>query len=95
MMYPLLTRFIPSVILSFPVMACAQTSTSENVVFLLYGLIGLFGAASVVVFLWGFILYLVRIGTERREDGIHIMEWSISLIITVIILIGLLRYIQS
>lgn len=77
-------------------LAFAQAgSTSETVVFLLYGLIGLFGAASVIVFLWGFILYLVRIGTERREEGIHIMEWAVGLIITVIVLIGILRYVQS
>ncbi len=61
----------------------------------LYGLIGATGALSVVVFVWGISLYIARLGTERRADGIDMMEWSVGLGVTVIILIGLLRLVES
>lgn len=69
---------------------------SEGALFVtvMYGLIGFTGAASIVVFVWGFVTYIARIGTVRREDGIDIMEWSVGLAITAIVLIGLLRLIQ-
>ncbi|HWO07125.1 MAG TPA: hypothetical protein VNM40_00920 [Candidatus Paceibacterota bacterium] len=61
---------------------------------LLYALIGIFGALSVIVFLWGFVVYLARLGTERRVLGIRIMEWGVALILTAIALIGVLRFFE-
>ncbi len=62
---------------------------------LLYGLIGFFGAASVVAFIAGLIVYLVRFGLEHREEGIHIMEWGVSILVVVIFLIAILRFWQG
>ena len=58
---------------------------------ILYGLVGSVGALSLVVLAWGFIVYIVRLGTVRREAGIHVMEWGVGLIVTSVILIGILH----
>ena len=68
---------------------------SETLIILTFALIGISGALSFVVFVWGFVVYISRLGTERRVEGIRIMEWGVGLIITAIILIGVLRFLQS
>jgi O-antigen/teichoic acid export membrane protein len=67
---------------------------TNMLIIVVYGLIGLTGALSAVIFVWGFITYIMRLGQVRREDGIHIMEWGVGLIITAIVLIGILHLIQ-
>ena len=57
----------------------------------LYGLIGISGALSIIVMVWGFLVYIFRLGTVRREEGIHIMQWGVRLVITSVILIGVMR----
>ena len=69
-------------------------STTDTIVLLLYALIGISGALSAAVFTWGFIIYILRLGTERRIAGIRIMEWGVSLILTAIILIGAIRLLE-
>lgn len=69
-------------------------STTETAILLIYALIGVSGALSIVVFVWGFIVYIIRLGTERRVEGIRIMEWGVSLIFTAIILIGVMRFLE-
>ncbi len=59
----------------------------------LYGLIGISGALSIIVMVWGFLVYIFRLGTVRREEGIHIMQWGVRLVITSVILIGVMRLI--
>lgn len=61
---------------------------------LLYAMIGISGALSVVVFMWGFATYISRLGTDRRIAGIRIMEWGVGLVMTSIFLIGLMRFLQ-
>lgn len=64
---------------------------TNNVLLILYALIGICGALSSIVFIRGFITYISRLGTERRAEGIDIMEWGVGFIITAIALIGVLR----
>ena len=75
-----------------PLTACAQTITATDAVVLtVYGLIGATGALSILVMICGFIVYIIRLGTERRSEGIHIMEWGVALVITSIVLIAILH----
>ncbi len=69
-------------------------STTESIITLVYALIGISGALSIVVFVWGFTIYISRLGTERRIEGIRIMEWGVGLAITSIALIGVLRLLE-
>lgn len=61
---------------------------------LTYALIGVTGAASFIIFVAGFGIYLVRLGTERRIEAIRIMEQGVRLIIGTFVLIGLLRILE-
>ena len=66
-------------------------TASEILIVILYRLVGAIGALSVVVMVWGFITYIMRLGQVRREEGIHLMEWGVGLMITALILIGILH----
>lgn len=70
-------------------------STAETFTLLVYALIGISGSLSIVVFVWGAGVYLSRLGTERRVAGIRIMEWGIAFVFTSILLIALLRWLES
>lgn len=61
---------------------------------IVHGLIGATGALSVIVLIYGFSVYFARLGTVRREEGIHIIITAIGLIIGVLFLIGILRLLE-
>ncbi len=60
-------------------------------VLLMYALIGISGALSVIALIRGFVTYISRLGTERRKEGIDIMEWAVGFVITSLVLIGILK----
>lgn len=68
---------------------------SDTIVFGLRAAVGFFGAIALIVFLTGFIIYVTRLGTERREDGIKIMGKGVSVLIVVIVACGVLRWLES
>jgi hypothetical protein len=76
----------------YTVLAAIDTAETSRIEVILYGLIGFFGAAAVLVFVGGFTLYAVRFGTERRKEGLEYMIWSVSLILAVLFLIGIVRF---
>jgi len=67
----------------------------DIVVFGLRAAIGFFGAIALIVFLAGFIIYISRLGTERREEGILVMEKGVSVILVVLVACGVLRWLES
>lgn len=67
---------------------------AQSITILVYAMIGITGALALVVFLWGFAIYISRLGTDRRIAGIHIMEWGVGLLITSVVLIGVLRLLE-
>ncbi len=67
---------------------------SSAIILIFYGLIGVAGALSVVIMVWGFVTYVMRLGQVRREEGIKIMEWGVGFIITAIVLIGILHLLK-
>jgi len=69
---------------------------SELIITIFYGLIGITGALALVIFTWGTVEYLTRIGYpgEMRDGGIKIMEWGVGLLITSIILVGVMNLVQ-
>ncbi|OHB20140.1 MAG: hypothetical protein A2854_04995 [Parcubacteria group bacterium RIFCSPHIGHO2_01_FULL_56_18] len=88
-------RFIALTLLT-PLPLFAQAAGgSDTVIFGLRAAIGFFGAIAFIVFLTGFIIYLTRLGTERRADGIKIMEKGVSVVIVVIVATGVLRWLEG
>lgn len=77
-----------SLVLSFlfaPLPLLAQTADSPfGLEFAMYSAVGFFGALAIVVFVTGFIMYITRLGTERREDGIKVMANGMSILMVVI-----------
>jgi hypothetical protein len=69
-------------------------SMSEMFSMILYGMIGVVGALSIIQFVRGFLTYITRLGTDRRDDGLKIMEWGVALVMTLIILIAILNLLK-
>lgn len=66
----------------------------RELIILIYAMIGITGALALIVFTWGFVVYISRLGTDRRIQGIRIMEWGVGFVITSIFLIGFLRLLE-
>ena len=64
---------------------------NSTLITVLYGLVGVTGALSAVLMIWGFVVYIMRLGTVRRETGIEMMGWGVRFIITAVVLIGVLH----
>jgi hypothetical protein len=69
-------------------------SMSEMFSMVLYGMIGVVGALSIIQFMRGFLMYITRLGTDRRDEGLKIMEWGVALVMTLIILIAILNLLK-
>ena len=65
------------------------TTTQVLAVFNLFA--GVILTLSLVLFLGGFIVYLVRLGTwpTYREEAIHIMQWGVSILFVLIVVLGI------
>lgn len=89
-------RFIALFTLTpLPILAKGPGSESDVFVFALRAGIGFFAAIAIIFFIGGLIVYLTRLGTERRAEGIEIMGKATSVLIVVILATGLLRWLES
>ena len=61
---------------------------------MLYAAIGLFGAATVLLLVLGYGVYLFRAGIESRTEGIRIIEWAVAIMFVLTILAIILKLIQ-
>lgn len=57
--------------------------------------IGIGGAVSILIFLWGFAIYISRLGNDNRADGIDIMTSAVTLLFCVVVLGGILRFLET
>ncbi len=86
--------FTSLLLIALPGVAVAQTDDSITLVMFLHGMIGFFGALSLVVFVAGFLIYITRLGTERREDGIKVMEKGFTIMMVVILCVAVLYWVR-
>src|SRR3989344_9367876 len=58
---------------------------------------GLMLTLSLVFFIGGFIIYLVRLGTwpTYREDAVELMKWGVSILFTLILILGVQQFLLS
>jgi hypothetical protein len=56
--------------------------------------VGLFLVASFLLFGGGFIVWLARLGTIHREEGVKFMEWGVVVLFVLVVLLGLVRLIE-
>lgn len=57
--------------------------------------IGLFLAASVIMFTGALIVYFIRYGTAHREDVFPYMYWAITILFVVSVLLGFIHFFQK
>ncbi len=57
-------------------------------------LVGLMLVASILFFVGGFIMYLVRLGTwpTYRDEAIDVMAWGVSILFTLIVLLAIQQF---
>jgi len=97
-------RLNPSLILSqiaffalLPFVTSAQDASFgvPHVIGLFNIFVGLMLTAAFLFFGTGFIVYIVRLGTVHREQGIRIMEKGIITLFVLVVLVALVRFFQS
>ncbi|MBL8157943.1 hypothetical protein JNK62_00165 [bacterium] len=88
-------RILPFLLVPLPLAAQEAVSQSVTVEFGLYAAIGFFGAVALGVFFTGFIMYITRLGTERREDGIKIMEKGMTILMVVVFATAALYWLEK
>lgn len=71
--------------------------TVDTLITIIYGMIGASGALAIVVFLWGFVEYITKIGlpSVQRDKGVGIMEWGVRLIVTSVFLVLALQLVEK
>ncbi|MEK7499778.1 MAG: hypothetical protein AAB649_04195 [Patescibacteria group bacterium] len=60
----------------------------------LYGGIGFFGALAILYFFGGFIVYLVRLGQEYRQEGIYNMLHGVRILFYVLCAVLILKLLE-
>jgi len=82
-----------------PSLALASTTTDvvSEIAGLFYIIVGLAVVAAFLMMGAGTIMWIVRLGTDNtyRNDAIHIMEWSVATLFTLILVLGVVEFIQS
>ena len=56
--------------------------------------VGVLLVVALLLFIGGFIQYLVRLGTERRADGLAYMKKGITILFVLVILLAIVQLIQ-
>lgn len=90
-----ISRILPLLLVPLPLAAQEMVTQSVTFEFGLYSAVGFFGAVAVIVFVTGFIIYITRLGTERREDGIKIMQKGMSVMMVVVLASAVLYWLEK
>ena len=82
--------------LCVPLYAHALTLTEirETTALFLYGMVGFFGGLACELFGGGLMVYLARLGTEHRVEGISVMIWGVQVLCGVVCLLVILTFID-
>ena len=91
--------FTSPVALLFPALALASTTTAlvSQIAGLFYIIVGLTLVAAFLMMGAGIIMWIVRLGTDNtyRNDAIHIMEWAVATLFTLILVLGVVEFVQT
>jgi hypothetical protein len=76
--------------------ASAGTGISGSDIFGLFNVfVGLMVVAAILVFIAGLIVWVVRLGTIGRSQGIRIMEWGVVILFVLDVLLALVQYFST
>ena len=88
-------RYVLALVLLTPVIASAQTFTQAVGLFNVF--VGLMVTGALLTYGIGFVIWFVRLGTwpTYRTEGIKIMEWSVVILFVLVLLLGIVQYVQK
>lgn len=69
--------------------------TLQSLVGLFNIFVGLMLTASILLFGTGLCVWIIRLGTIHREDGIHIMVWAVNVLFVLVIVLALVQFFQK
>ncbi len=76
-----------------PSMASAQTVSQFLGLFNICA--GLMVVVGIVLFLGGFVGYLVVLGTDKRKQGLYVMMWGITVLFVLAVILGVINMLQG
>ncbi|HEV3245407.1 MAG TPA: hypothetical protein VG102_03540 [Candidatus Paceibacterota bacterium] len=84
--------FAPSIVL-----ASTTTDVVSQIAGLFYIVVGLALTLSILMMGGGIIMWIVRFGTDQtyRTDAIHLMEWGVATLFTLILVLGVAEFVQT
>lgn len=79
------------------VLASTTTQLVSQIAGLFFIVVGLALVASLLMMGAGTIMWIVRLGTDNtyRNDAITIMEWSVATLFALILVLGVVEFVQS
>lgn len=80
---------------ALPDTAAAQTTSVSTVAGLFNIMAGFMFVAAVSTFVGGIISYMVDFGNHERLKGIALMEWGVAILFTLVVLLGIVQFIQN
>jgi hypothetical protein len=74
----------------------SATGVSGGDIFGLFNIfIGVMLVAAILAYVTGLIVWIVRLGTIARVEGIHIMEWGVVILFVLVVLLAIVQYFTS
>lgn len=81
-----------ALVLFAPQLALAQTISQMIGLFNI--LVGLMLVSAFLAMCGGFIVYLVRMGNNNRDEGLNYMMWGVTILFVLIILLAVVQLVQ-
>lgn len=82
-----------------PSLALASSTTDlvSQLAGLFYIVVGLALTAAILMMIGGIIMWIVRLGTSNtyRDEAIHLMEWAVATLFTLILVLGVVEFVQT
>lgn len=59
--------------------------------------VGVMLTLSIVLFIGGFLMYLVRLGTwpTYREEAVEVMKWGVSILFTLVVILAIQQFLLN
>ena len=58
-------------------------------------LVGLLLVAGLLAFFGGFIQYIMHLGYDEREEGLHFMKWGVSVLFVLVVMLWIVQMVQQ
>ena len=99
MMKRYFSRLLAPTALALPSFAFASTTTDlvSQLAGLFYIIVGLTLVVAFLLMVGGTVMWIIRFGTSNnyRDTAIHLMEWGVATLFTLILVLGVVEFVQT